>query len=176
MGDLWRPCLSQMATPQVAICLSSFLALWATTKRAACVTINLPMTVRVFLIGHGLFRDGLAHLLAAEPSVIIVGTANTWAEAESLLLSSQPDTLIVDHAAPELRQDDLAPLLVGATARRVIYVTLADNTMVVHERQARAHATLPNLLRVLRKPSAAPASLVKSSRPPRPPQHPGVIA
>ena len=110
---------------------------------------------------------------ASEPSVVIVGTADTWAEAENLLLSSQPDTLIVDHAAPELRQDDLAPLLVGATARRVIYVTLADNTMVVHERQARARATVPNLLRVLRKPAAMPLSPSKSSRRARPPQQPG---
>lgn len=169
-----RRSLSQMATWQAAVFLSSTLSLWATTEAVVCAKINLPMSVHVFLIGHGLFRDGLARLLASEPSVVIVGAADTWAEAENSLLSAQPDTLIVDHAAPELRQDDLAPLLVGAAARRVIYVTLTDNTMVVHERQARTCATVPNLLRVLRKPAAVPAAATKSSRASRPPQQPRV--
>jgi DNA-binding NarL/FixJ family response regulator len=108
------------------------------------------MTARVLLIGHGLFRDGLARLLAEQPLVSIVGEAGAWAEAQTLVAGKRPDVLIVDHAAADLVEADLAPLLEAeAPAIKVIYLTLADNKMIVHNRQQVADVTVEDLLSAL---------------------------
>jgi DNA-binding NarL/FixJ family response regulator len=108
------------------------------------------MTTRILLIGQGLFRDGLEHVLAQEPSVTIVGSVSTWTEAQDLMARVRADALIVDHASEKLRQADLLPLL-GTEAQdiKVIHLTLAENRMVVHDQRQVTDVSLADLLGVL---------------------------
>ncbi len=110
------------------------------------------MATRILLIGQGLFCDGLAHVLAQEPTVTIVGSVNTWDEAQDLAYA-RADVLIVDHASEKLCQADLLPLL-GAEARniKVIHLTLAESKMVVHDQRQVTDVSLTDLLSVLRSP------------------------
>jgi DNA-binding NarL/FixJ family response regulator len=114
------------------------------------------MALRILLIGHGLFCEGLARLLAEQSAVHIVGAASSWDEARTVMARETPDVLIVDHAAPELRGADLAPLLEAESpASKVIYLTLAENKMIVHNRQQVADVTLPDLLRAIQGQASA---------------------
>ncbi|MBI5304903.1 MAG: hypothetical protein HY868_22410 [Chloroflexi bacterium] len=102
------------------------------------------MSSRVLLVGQGLFLDGLTRLLSEQRSVCIIGAARDWAEAETLVQTHHPDTVIVDHA-------DTAPAFQSASsAPQVIYLTLAENRMVVHSRQELAGPTASDLVRVIK--------------------------
>jgi DNA-binding NarL/FixJ family response regulator len=108
------------------------------------------MTSRVLLIGRGLFLDGLAHLLTDQPAVDMVGAVSAWSEAHHVMKQTRPDIVIVDHAAPELREHDLAPLLETESPKfKVIYLTLADSKMIVHDRQQLSDVTLSDLLKAI---------------------------
>jgi DNA-binding NarL/FixJ family response regulator len=112
------------------------------------------MPTRVLLVGRGLFRDGLERSLTQEPSVIIVGSANTWLEAQALVAELKPEVLIVDHAAKALQQSDMVPVLGSeAQALKVIHLTLAENKMVVYDQRQVADVSLTDLLSAL-KPDA----------------------
>ena len=112
------------------------------------------MPTRVLLVGRGLFRDGLEHALAQEPSVAIVGSADTWQAAQALVPELKPDVLIVDHAAKALHNADMATLLGTETQPlKVIHLTLAENKMVVYDRRQVADVSLTDLLSAL-KPDA----------------------
>jgi len=102
------------------------------------------MSKRVLLVGQGLFLDGLTRLLSEQRSVSIVGAARDLTEAQSLVHAHQPDTVIVDHVDPAPAFESSLPSL------KVIYLTLADNRMVVHSRQELAHPTATDLVRVIR--------------------------
>jgi len=110
------------------------------------------MATRILLIGQGLFRDGLEHVLAQESTVTIVGSVSTWAEAQDL--HERVDVLIVEHTSEKLRQADLLPLL-GTEAQdlKVIHLTLAENKMVVHDQRHVTDVSLTDLLGVLRSPA-----------------------
>ncbi len=113
------------------------------------------MTSRVLLIGRGLFLDGLAHLLTDQPAVEMVGAVSAWSEAHQMMRQACPDIVIVDHAAPELREHDLAPLLETESPKfKVIYLTLADSKMIVHDRQQLSDVTLSDLLKAIQIESA----------------------
>jgi DNA-binding NarL/FixJ family response regulator len=113
------------------------------------------MTSRVLLIGRGLFLDGLAHLLAEQPAVEVAGAVSAWSQAHQMMKEMHPDVVIVDHAAPELREHDLAPLLETESPKfKVIYLTLADSKMIVHDRQQLSAATIHDLLEVISDKSA----------------------
>ena len=112
------------------------------------------MSTRVLLVGQGLFRDGLAHTLAQEPTVTIVGSANTWSEAQTLVARLKPDVLIIDHAATALRQGDMTPVLsTGDQALKVIHLTLAENKMVVYDQRQVTNVSLTDLLQALKSSS-----------------------
>jgi len=102
------------------------------------------MSSRVLLVGQGLFLDGLTRLLNEQRSVSVVGAARDWAEAETLVQTHRPDTVIVDHVDPTPSFESALP------APQVIYLTLAENRMVVHSRQEMAHPTASDLVRVIR--------------------------
>jgi DNA-binding NarL/FixJ family response regulator len=102
------------------------------------------MSSRVLLVGQGLFLDGLTRLLSEQPSVSIVGAARDLTEAQSLVQTYHPDTVIVDHADTAPTFESSAPSL------QVIYLTLAENRMVVHSRQEMAGPTARDLVRVIR--------------------------
>ena len=112
------------------------------------------MPTRVLLVGRGLFRDVLEHALAQEPAVTIVGSADTWLEAQTLVAELKPDVLIVDHAAKALSQADMVPLLGSESqALKVIHLTLAENKMVVYDQRQVADVSLTDLLSALKSGS-----------------------
>ncbi len=108
------------------------------------------MGTRVLLVGRGLFRDGLAHLLGQESSVSVVGSANSWREAEGLIAQTQPDVLIVDQAAIGSRPTNVYALL-GNPPRslRIIHLTLDENRAVVDDLRQVSDMDVTELLGIL---------------------------
>jgi DNA-binding NarL/FixJ family response regulator len=108
------------------------------------------MTTKILFIGHGLFCESLTRLLSENPSVEIIGAVNTCDEARTIFETQHPDVLIVDHAQVSLKMNDLEDLLEsGQDSLKVIFLTLAENKMVVHNRQQLADVTLPVLMQAL---------------------------
>lgn len=62
----------------------------------------------------------------------------------------QPDVLIVEQEAAELYEDDLTPLLdMQGHTMKIIYLTLAESRMIIHDRQEVDGATVDHLLEAL---------------------------
>jgi response regulator of citrate/malate metabolism len=126
-----------------------FISIWLTTKRIRSAKLE-KMNTRILLIGQGLFLDGLTHILSEQPNTEIIGAVSSWKAAENLVAERQPDIIIVDHNEEELRETDLAPLLENQIASvKVIYLTLAANKMIIHNRQQFDDVTMPDLLKAL---------------------------
>lgn len=104
---------------------------------------------RVLIVSpHPLFREGIVRLLGDQ--VEVVGTAADWDEARALIQQGRPQTVIIDHESAELKDTDLTLLLwPEAEALKVIYVTLAGNEMIVHERRRISGVTETDLLEAL---------------------------
>ncbi len=101
-------------------------------------------------MGQGLFLDGLTRILSEQPDTEIIAAVGTWDEARSIVDQESPNILIVDHDEPDLREADLAPLLVGETiSLKVIYLTLSANKMIVHNRQQLTDVSVPVLIQAL---------------------------
>jgi DNA-binding NarL/FixJ family response regulator len=111
------------------------------------------MTTRILLIGQGIFLDGLKHILVETSSLEIIDAVENWEQVHENLNQQQPDVIIVDHANADLRVSDLSPLLISNFPKiKVIYLTLSDNKMVVHDRRQVAGATVDDLLQALQSP------------------------
>ena len=111
------------------------------------------MGTRILLIGQGLFLDGLTRILAEQSHTEIVGAVSSWEAAGGLVAEGQPDIIIVDHDEDKLRETDLAPLLDNQIATvKVIYLTLAANKMIIHNRQQFEDVTMPDLIKALGNP------------------------
>ncbi len=109
------------------------------------------MATRVLIIGrYTLFHDGLSHLLGEQSSLTIVGRARSWEEARQMVAGKHPNVLIIDHDSAELREADLMPLLENEEQDiKVIYLALAQNKMIIHNRQKIANVTAVDLLNAL---------------------------
>ena len=108
------------------------------------------MTTKILFIGHGLFCESLTRLLSENPSIEIIGAVSTCDEARTIIESMRPDALIVDHAQVALRIYDLEDILeTSPSSIKVIYLTLEENKMVVHNRQKLSDVTLPVLMQAL---------------------------
>jgi len=108
------------------------------------------MSTRVLLVGQGLFREGLERALAQEPTLSVVGTASSWAEAQAMVARLKPDVLIVDHAASALYQADMTPVLgTDDQPLKVIHLTLAESKMVVYDQRQVTNVSLTDLLQAL---------------------------
>ncbi|NHZ72085.1 MAG: hypothetical protein GWP17_03255 [Aquificales bacterium] len=109
------------------------------------------MATRVLIIGrYNLFHDGLSHLLGEQSTLTVVGSARSWDEARQIVAREHPNVLIIDHDSAELREADLMPLLENEEQDiKVIYLTLAQNKMVIHNRQKIANVTAVDLLNAL---------------------------
>jgi len=71
-----------------------------------------------------LVRDGLAAILDAEPDIAVVGTAADGAEAVGLVLSLQPDVVVMDIRMPEVDGIEATRRLVSAkVATRILVLT-----------------------------------------------------
>jgi DNA-binding NarL/FixJ family response regulator len=111
------------------------------------------MKTQILLIGQGIFLDGLNHILAEKSSLEIIGAVDSWGQAHATINDQQPDIIIVDHANADLRVSDLSPLLENNYPKiKVIYLTLADNKMVIHDRRQISGATVKDLLKALQSP------------------------
>jgi DNA-binding NarL/FixJ family response regulator len=59
-------------------------------------------SIRLLLLGaEPQVRNGLAHLLAVEPDLVVVGEAGTSAEAMRLAVVTQPDVAVIDGDLPD---------------------------------------------------------------------------
>lgn len=124
------------------------------------------MALGVLLIGQGLFREGLVRLLAEQPGVSIVGTAENWDKAHPQIAAKRPDALIADHADATLRQADLQQGL-ESHVPTIIYLTLADTKMIVHNWQQVADAHVTDLIQVLQTSANRSAVSVETPTPSR---------
>lgn len=70
----------------------------------------MPITVFV-ADDHGLVRDGLVSLLAAEPDLRVVGTAADGREALRRIASVRPEVAILDIAMPQMNGLETARVL-----------------------------------------------------------------
>jgi DNA-binding NarL/FixJ family response regulator len=117
------------------------------------------MSTRILLIGQGIFLDGLTRILGEQATIEIIAVVSDWVAARKTLTQQQPDIIIVDHANAELRAADLSPLLENDyPSIKVIYLTLAENKMVIHDRKQVLGATLTDLLQALQPPGFEEAS------------------
>jgi DNA-binding NarL/FixJ family response regulator len=108
------------------------------------------METRIFLIGQGLFRAGLEHALAREPNLSVVGSVNTWAEAQTLMADARPEVLIVDNASKELRHVSLLLLAAAETQNlKVILLTLSENRIEIIDQHQESNVSLADLLNLL---------------------------
>lgn len=58
--------------------------------------------IRVLIVDdHDVLASSLAHVLDAEPDLTCVGVANTLARARSLVATSSPDVMLLDHRLPD---------------------------------------------------------------------------
>ncbi len=97
-----------------------------------------------------MFCEGLTRLLREDSRLTLVGAADSWSQAREMAAHEQPDVLIVDHETAQLREADLAPLLqAGRQPLKVIYLTLAENRMIVHNQVQVSDVTLSDLLKAV---------------------------
>lgn len=118
------------------------------------------MVTRVLIIGrHRLFHDGLTHLLGDQQTLELVGSVQNWEKAREIMSREQLDVLIIDHESIELRERDLSPLLENVDRDiKVIYLTLAQNKMIIHKWQQVANVTAEDLLTAVQSPNEKGAS------------------
>ena len=99
---------------------------------------------------YRLFHDGIVHVLGGQSDLVVVGSASNWGKAREIMVREQPDVLIIDHDTADLHEGDLAPLLENVDRDiKVIYVTLAQNKMVIHKRQQVVNVTAVDLLQAV---------------------------
>ncbi|MCS7040431.1 MAG: hypothetical protein RMN24_16420 [Anaerolineae bacterium] len=108
------------------------------------------MTTRVLLIGHGLFGEGLYHLLAGTPHLAVVAAVDSWEDAQAWLSQHEADVLIVDRQTVAADTLSLPPFVSHGHAPRIIYLTLAENKMTIYTPQIVANARKDDLLAVLK--------------------------
>jgi DNA-binding NarL/FixJ family response regulator len=105
---------------------------------------------RVLIIsGHPLFAEAITHLLQ-EQGITEIITVNSLNSALPLLRNQLLETIIVDHDDPNLRDAEVVSRLVDSDeTRNVIFLTLADNQMIVHHRSRVENVTPNDLIQAL---------------------------
>ena len=91
--------------------------------------------IRVLLADdHALMREGLRHLLDADPGILVVGEAGNGHEAVALAEAHGPDVVLLDISMPE--ESGLkaaARLRVARPACRVLLLSMYDDPEYVRE-------------------------------------------
>ena len=96
-----------------------------------------------------LFVDAIIHLLEAE-GVEVVAQAKNLSEALPLLNSHQVDAVIVDRNDLQLRDAEVASQLMDDNqARKVVFLTMAGNEMVVYHSKHIDNVTPKDLVKAL---------------------------
>jgi DNA-binding NarL/FixJ family response regulator len=68
------------------------------------VTASLPTTRLLIAAAHELSRSGLAAMAIAQGDMVVVGQIEAAHELEPRFLEQQPDVVLIDFDAPELRE------------------------------------------------------------------------
>jgi DNA-binding NarL/FixJ family response regulator len=95
--------------------------------------------VRLLIVDdHDMFADSLRVALSAEPDLTVVGTAPTLAQARSMVVSTAPDVVLLDHRLPDgLGVDSIAELkALRPDARIVVLTAVAEDSMLVTATEA----------------------------------------
>jgi len=114
---------------------------------------------RILIISeHALFADAITRTLEEE-GISVAAAAKDMNAALPLIQKHRPDIIIVDYSADFAPDSSMLSLLGESSKdRRVIFLTLDGNKMVVHHRQQMEDATPSNLISVL-KAHTPPATL-----------------
>lgn len=89
---------------------------------------------------HTVMRTGLVALLAAEPSIEVVGEAGDGREAIALVARLDPDVALLDLRMPQLDGGATAAIVAAAARTRVLILTTYDTDSEI-ERAVEAGAT-----------------------------------
>jgi DNA-binding NarL/FixJ family response regulator len=95
--------------------------------------------VRLLIVDdHDMFADSLRVALSAEPDLTVVGTAATLAQARSMVVSTAPDVVLLDHRLPDgLGVDSIAELkMLRPDAKIVVLTAVAEDSMLVTATEA----------------------------------------
>ena len=95
--------------------------------------------VRLLIVDdHDMFADSLRVALSAEPDLTVVGTAATLAQARSMVVSTAPDVVLLDHRLPDgLGVDSIAELkTLRPDAKIVVLTAVAEDSMLVTATEA----------------------------------------
>jgi len=95
--------------------------------------------VRLLIVDdHDMFADSLRLALSAEPDLTVVGTAATLAQARSMVVSTAPDVVLLDHRLPDgLGVDSIAELkTLRPDAKIVVLTAVAEDSMLVTATEA----------------------------------------
>jgi DNA-binding NarL/FixJ family response regulator len=94
-----------------------------------------PSTVRIVLADdHALVREGLRHLLDAEPGFEVVAEAATGTDAVTLALAHTPDVVLLDITMPgETGLKAAARLREAMPAVKILMLSMHDNAEYVRE-------------------------------------------
>lgn len=99
------------------------------------MTTPTPDPIRVLVCDdHAVVREGIRHVLEAEPGVVVVAEAGNAAQALALAAEHRPDVIVLDvsmpgesglRAAPRLRE--------AAPEARILIMSMHDNAEYVRE-------------------------------------------
>jgi DNA-binding NarL/FixJ family response regulator len=95
--------------------------------------------VRLLIVDdHDMFADSLRVALSAEPDLTVVGTAATLARARSMVVSTAPDVVLLDHRLPDgLGVDSIAELKTLRPGTKIVVLTaVAEDSMLVTATEA----------------------------------------
>ena len=104
----------------------------------------------LIISSHPLFAEAITHVLASE-GISVAATASDLQAAVPLLDTVHPDTIIVDCEEPCQPQAEMLALLDDADREaRMVFLSLADNRMTVHQWRRVGDATSADLVSFLR--------------------------
>ena len=95
--------------------------------------------VRLLIVDdHDMFADSLRVALSAEPDLTVVGTAATLAQARSMVVSTAPDVVLLDHRLPDgFGVDSIAELkTLRPDAKIMVLTAVAEDSMLVTATEA----------------------------------------
>lgn len=89
----------------------------------------MPNPVRILLADdHPMFREGVAHSLAADPAFAVVGQAESGEQAVELARRLRPDVALLDISMPGIGGIAAAARIAALLpATRIVMLTMAEN-------------------------------------------------
>lgn len=105
----------------------------------------MSAAIRVLIVDdHAVVREGIRHVLVAEPGFTVVAEAGSAEEALACARRDEPDVVLLDITMPgQSGLDAVAPLLAAAPRARILLLSVHDNAeYVVRGVKAGAHGYL----------------------------------